>query len=67
MLLNLKKQVEGIHASFRGYQRLEWQTGITCVSFKKMGMGNGKMDQWVKALAATPVGLSSVSIVYIKM
>lgn len=65
VLLNLEKQVAGIHTSFRGCQRIEWDTGITCASFNKVG--SIKMDQWVKALVATPGSVSSFSITHVKV
>lgn len=65
MLLNLKKQVAEIHTSFRGCQRIEWDTGITCASFNKVR--SLKMGQWVKALVATLGSVSSFSITHIKV
>lgn len=52
MLLNLEKHVAGLHTSFRVCQRIEWDTGITCASFNKVG--SIMMDQWVKALVLLP-------------
>lgn len=52
MLLNLEKHVAVIHTSFRVCQGIEWDTGVTCASFNKVG--SVMMDQWVKALVLLP-------------
>lgn len=51
-LLNLEKHVAGIYTSFRVCQGIEWDPGITCASFNKVG--SIMMDQWVKALVLLP-------------